>query len=230
MVVARGAGRDGLRPMIKRVLKRAGTELNQRSRKLVSRVTPYQPMGQGQRLLDAQYTSAEWDYLRSIEEAPRFGIVSAYCRHLASNGSVLEIGCGEGFLLEQLDRSRYRHFTGVDISKVAIDRAQALEDDRTVFLRAEAESYVPDRTFDVIIFNEVLEYFDEPLELARRYEPFLAPGGHFVASMFAAPYTSRTQRIWKQLERRYDVRAHSRVSIGRDYLWNIKVLRVPTSA
>ena len=230
MVVARGAGRDGLRPMIKRVLRRAGIELDHRSRKLVSWLRPYQPMGQGQSLLDAQYASAEWDYLRSIEEAPRFGIVSAYCRLLATNGALLEVGCGEGFLLEQLDRSRYRHFTGIDISEVAIQRARALEDDRTVFVRAEAEDYTPDRTFEVIVFNEVLEYFDEPLELVRRYEPFLAPGGHFVASMFAAPVTSRSQRIWKRLESRYEVAAHSRVRIGRDYQWNVKVLRVPPSA
>ena len=215
--------------MIKRVLRRAGTEAGHRSRKLLSRVTPYRPMGQGQHLLDTQYASAEWDYLRNIEEAPRFGIVSAYCRLLASGGSLLEIGCGEGFLLEQLDRSRYRHFTGIDISAVAIERARALEDDRTVFVRAEAESYVPDRTFEVIVLNEVLEYFDEPLELVRRYEPFLAPGGHLVASMFAAPYTARSQRIWKMLERRYEVAAHSRVRVARDYQWNVKVLRVPAS-
>jgi len=216
--------------MIKRVLKRAGTEVNHRSRKLVSRVTPYRPMGQGQSLLDKQYASAEWDYLRSIEEAPRFGIVSAYCRLLASNGSLLEVGCGEGFLLEQLDRSRYSHFTGVDISAVAIERARVLEDDRTVFVRSEAETYVPDRTFDVIVLNEVLEYFDEPLEVVRRYEPFLDRQGSFVVSMFAAPYTARTQRIWKQLEGRYQVAAHSQVRTARDYRWNIKVLRVPPSA
>jgi 2-polyprenyl-6-hydroxyphenyl methylase/3-demethylubiquinone-9 3-methyltransferase len=216
--------------MIKRVLRRAGIEASHRSRKLLSRVTPYRPMGQGQHLLDTQYASAEWDYLRNIEEAPRFGIVSAYCRLLASGGSLLEVGCGEGFLLEQLDRSRYRHFTGIDISEVAIERARALEDDRTVFVRAEAESYVPDRTFEVIVFNEVLEYFDEPLELVRRYEPFLAPGGHLVASMFAAPYTARSQRIWKMLESRYEVVAHSRVRVARDYQWNIKVLRVPASS
>ncbi|MGY1681938.1 class I SAM-dependent methyltransferase [Geodermatophilus sp. SYSU D01176] len=201
--------------------------MSHRSRKLLSWVTPYRPMGQGQRLLDAQYASAEWDYLRSIVEAPRFGVVSAYCRLLASDGSLLEIGCGEGLLVEQLDRSRFKHFTGVDISAVAIERARALEDDRTVFVRAEAETYVPDRVFEVIVFNEVLEYFDEPLELVRRYEAFLVPGGHLVASMFAAPYTARTQRIWRQLESRYEVAAHSRVRTARDYTWNVKVLRVP---
>src|SRR3954451_11765307 len=101
--------------MIKRVLGRVGIEAMNRSRKLASLVLPYEPMEQGKELLDAQYSSAEWDYLRSIGEAPRFGVVSAYCRHLASNGSLLEIGCGEGFLLEHLDRSCYEHFTGVDI-------------------------------------------------------------------------------------------------------------------
>jgi SAM-dependent methyltransferase len=215
--------------MIKHTLKRVGIEAVNGGHKLVSLLRPYEPMGQGRELLDAQYASADWDYLRSIGEAPRFGVVSAYCRQLASNGSVLEIGCGEGFLLEHLDRSRYRHFTGIDISSVAIDRARALEDDRTTFLCTDAESYVPDRSHDLIVFNEVLEYFDDPLALVQRYEPFLTGDGSFVASMFAGIRTARSRRIWKALAAAYDITAHTRVSTHRSYLWNIKVLRPRTT-
>ncbi len=211
--------------MIRQGLKRAGIEAGNRGRKLLSMLKPYEPMGQGRDLLDAQYAAAEWDYLRSIGETPRFGVVSAYCRLLGSNGSLLEIGCGEGLLLEQLDRSRFRHFTGIDISSVAIDRARKLEDERTTFARADAQTYVPDRIFDVIVFNEVLEYFDDPLALVQRYEPFLAKDGHLVVSMFAGIDTARTRRIWKRLAGVYDVVAHTRVATQRNYLWNIKVLR-----
>jgi 2-polyprenyl-3-methyl-5-hydroxy-6-metoxy-1,4-benzoquinol methylase len=168
--------------MIRQRVKRVSTEVGNRGRKLLSTLKPYQPMGQGKALLDAQYTAAEWDYLRSIGEAPRFGVVSAYCRLLASGGSVLEIGCGEGILLEHLDRSRFAHFTGVDISSVAIERARGLADERTTFACADAEAYVPDRAYDVIVFNEVLEYLDDPLAVVRRYEAFVQPEGHFVAS------------------------------------------------
>ncbi len=215
--------------MIERLVKRLGVEVTNRTRKLLSMVKPYQPMGQGRELLDSQYAAADWEYLRSINEAPRFGVVSAYCRLLASDGDLLEIGCGEGFLLEQLDRSRFSRFTGVDISSVAIDRARKLEDERTSFVCADAETYVPDRAFDLVVFNEVLEYFDDPLALVRRYEQFLAPGGHFIVSMFDPPVTVRTQRIWKRLQNRYDVIARSRVAISRDYVWNVRVLRAPVS-
>ncbi len=214
--------------MLKQRIKRAGLEVVNGGYKLVSMLKPYEPMGQGRELLDAQYAAADWDYLRSSGEAPRFGVVSAYCRLLASNGSVLEVGCGEGFLLEHLDRSRYRHFTGIDISSVAIDRARGLEDDRTTFVCSDAESYVPDRRHELIVFTEVLEYFDDPLALVQRYEPFLTENGCFIVSMFSGIRTARSRRIWRGLASEYDTAAHTRVSTHRSYLWNIKVLR-PTS-
>jgi 2-polyprenyl-3-methyl-5-hydroxy-6-metoxy-1,4-benzoquinol methylase len=216
--------------MIKQTIKRVGIRATHAGRKAVSLLKPYEPMGQGRELLDAQYAAAEWDYLRSISEAPRFGVVSAYCRQLATNGAILEIGCGEGFLLEQLDRSRYGQFTGVDISSVAIERARGLADARTTFVSSDAESYVPDRTYDVIVFNEVLEYFDDPFALVQRYEPYLSPSGHFVVSMFDPPVTVRTRKIWKTLGRRYGEVAHTRVRTHRDFVWNIRVLRVPDAS
>lgn len=209
-------------------MRRAVAAAN-RGRKLLSVVQPYEPMGQGKELLDAQYAGAEWDYLRGIGEAPRFGVVSAYCRLLGSDGSLLEVGCGEGFLLEHLDRSRYAQFTGVDISSVAIERVRKLEDERTTFVCSDAETYVPDRTFDLIILNEVLEYFDDPLALVQRYEPFLAEEGHIIVSMFAGIHTARTRRIWKRLDSVYDVVAHTKVSTNPEYLWNIKVLKPHSS-
>ncbi|MGR7024931.1 class I SAM-dependent methyltransferase [Geodermatophilus sp. URMC 62] len=214
--------------MIKQVTARATSEVRNRTAKLLSLVKPYEAMPQGRALLDAQYEAADWDYLRSITEAPRFGVVAAYCHRLAGSSTLLEVGCGEGILLEHLDRSRFDHYTGVDISSVAIDRARALEDHRVTFVCASAEDYVPERTHQLIVFNEVVEYFDDPLDVVRRYEPFLAPDGRVVVSAFAGVDTARTRRIWKQLGRRYETEAHTRVSTQRDHLWNIKVLRPPS--
>ncbi len=200
-----------------------------RARKALSLVMPYKPMEQGRVLLDRQYLADEWSYLRSIEEAPRFGIVSAYCRALATGGSILEIGCGEGVLLEQLDRTRFGRFTGVDISSVAITRAQSLADECADFACADAERYIPHQAYELIVFNEVLEYFDDPLRLVQRYDEHVTPGGHFVVSMFAGVDTARTRRIWRRLDDRYEAAASSRVTTMRDHTWIIKAYKVHNS-
>jgi 2-polyprenyl-6-hydroxyphenyl methylase/3-demethylubiquinone-9 3-methyltransferase len=210
--------------MIQGLLRRASTDMVQGVQKLLSMVMPYRPMGQGQALLDSQYEAADWDYLRSAGEAPRFGVVAAYCQYLSLNGSVLEIGCGEGILFEHLHRARISEYVGVDISTVAIDRARAFEGERVKFVCADADVFEPKRKFDIIVFNEVLEYFDDPAALVLRYEPFLADGGKFVVSMFSARWTARTRHIWRALQARYEVAAHTRVATSRDHLWNIKVL------
>ncbi len=210
--------------MLEARVRRAVTAVDRRGRKLLSYVQPYRPMGQGGVLLDEQYASAEWDYLRSFGEAPRFGVVASYCRLVAPRGSILEVGCGEGFLSEHLAHEAFSSFEGIDISAVAIERAQALADAKTTFRCADAESYVPERRFDVIVFNEVLEYFDDPLALVRRYDQYLEPGGSVIVSMFAGLDTARTRRIWKWLHAHYQTRAHAKVSTQRGYLWTIKVL------
>lgn len=197
-----------------------------RWQRFLSILKPYEPMPGGKQLLDAEYAHGKWDYLRSIGELPRLGIVSSLCSVFARGGSILEIGCGDGMLLEQLNRRCYSYFRGVDISSVAISRARRLQDGQSAFVCAGAEGYVPERSFDLVIFNEVMEYFTDPLAVAIRYETFVAERGHFIVSMFAGIDTARTRHIWRRLESRYVPIAHVRVSTQRDYLWNIKAFRV----
>lgn len=213
--------------VIGRVARRTVDEVRNRGGKLLSLVLPYRPMEQGRDLLDAQYASAYWAYLRSLPETPRFGVVAAYCHRLATGGSVLEVGCGEGILLDHLDRNRFASYTGVDISAVAIDRARRLGNDRTSFVCASAEEYVPEHAHQVISFTEVMEYFDDPVAVIQRYEPFLAEGGHFIVSMFAGAHTARTRRIWSRLGARYETIARAKVSTEPDHTWHVRVLQPP---
>jgi 2-polyprenyl-3-methyl-5-hydroxy-6-metoxy-1,4-benzoquinol methylase len=211
--------------MLKRIAKRASTELSDRGRKLASAFKPYSAMEYDKAALDAQYAAGQWDYLGSIDEAPRFGAVSAYCRLLATGGSLLEIGCGTGLLVQQLDRARYKTYTGVDLSSEAISRASSLANDHTTFVAADARTFVPSEAVDLIVFNEVLEYFADPLGLVRRYEPFLRPEGSFVVSLYDEPFTVRTRRIWRMLHGRYETVARTRVQTLRHYTWDIEALR-----
>jgi ubiquinone/menaquinone biosynthesis C-methylase UbiE len=205
-----------------RRLRSAARIAGEGASKLVSMALPYQPMGQGAALLDAQYEAAEWDYLRSLEEVPRLGVVSSYCRALGAGGAILEIGCGEALLFEHLDSGKYAHFMGIDISDLAIARTRRFWSDSVEFRVADAELFVPDRKFDLIVFNEVLEYFSDPWALVRRYEQFAAKDAHFIVSMFAGLETARTAKIWRGLGKRYRQVAHARLSTKFRYVWNVK--------
>ena len=196
-------------------------------RRWLSAVLPYRPIEGGQELLDAEYANGMWDYLRGTTELSRFSIVMGYCHYFRPEGKILEIGCGEGILQERLCPTRYSRYIGLDISTEAIQRASQKQDEKTFFVREDAAVYVPDTRFDLIIFNECLEYFDAPLSILRRYETFLETDGLYIVSMFVGTDTVRTKRIWKNLEAIYRLEAETHVSTKKGYSWLIKVL-IPT--
>ena len=165
--------------------------------------------------------------MRGTTEVSRFSIVMGYCHYFRPEGKILEIGCGEGILQERLCPTRYSRYIGLDISTEAIKRASRKQDEKTFFVREDAAVYVPDTRFDLIIFNECLEYFDAPLSILRRYETFLETDGLYIVSMFVGTDTVRTKRIWKNLEAIYRLEAETHVSTKKGYSWLIKVL-IPT--
>ena len=200
------------------------------ARRWLSRVLPYRTMEGGRERLDAQYARGSWDYLRSLDEFARFSVLAGYCHYLKPGGRILEIGCGEGILQERLDPARYARYVGVDISEEAIRRALARSNGRTAFVCADAAAWEPGEAFDLIAFNECLEYFDDPVGLVRRYEPSLAPDGAFLVSMFAGLDTTRTRRIWRWLEEVYEVADATRVTNRKGLTWVLEVLRPCASA
>lgn len=194
----------------------------------LSLVLPYRKMRGGREKMDSDYAHGKWDYLHGIEEMGRFSILVGYCHFLKPGARILEIGCGEGILQERLDPARYSRFVGVDVSAEAIQRARP--DEKTAFICADAAVWEPGETFDLIVFNECLEYFDDPLAVVRHYEPSLAPGGAFLVSMFAGIETARTRRIWKWLESVYAVEDATSVTNKGGFTWVLKVLRPCASA
>ena len=185
---------------------------------------PYRPMRGGGDRLDAEYASGEWDYLRGDAELPRFGVVAICCTRFAGGGRILEVGCGEGVLAGQLV-GRCAGYGGVDVASPAMARARGRRLRGFTFVAGDAAVLTPDGLFDVIVFNEVLEYFRDPLGLVRRYEPALSDGGTFIVSQFLAPDNARTRRIWRMLHPLYAPELQTRVSTGPRLAWRIEVLR-----
>jgi len=193
------------------------------AKRWLSRFMPYQASTADQTVFDAEYANGAWQCLRSVTELPRFSVITGYCQYYKPLGAILDIGCGEGILQESLGPARYQRYVGVDFSQEAIQLARPKQDEKTSFVHADARTYVPAAAFDVIIFNECLYYFADPLAVVRRYEPFLAPNGIYIVSMFAEQETVRTKFIWKMLAQVYPRVAETMVSTRARHRWFIKV-------
>jgi 2-polyprenyl-3-methyl-5-hydroxy-6-metoxy-1,4-benzoquinol methylase len=194
-------------------------------RRSVTRVLPYRPMAGGRELLDAQYAAGDWDYLRDLSELSRFSVIAGYCHHIKPGGSILEVGCGEGLLTDRLDKAKYSRYVGVDISTRAIAAAAQRQDAATAFVAGDAMHLEVPGRFDVVVFNECLEYFADPRDLLRKYEASLEPNGVYIASIFDGIDTARSRKIWRMFRARYDDIAETRVRNQQGYAWSIRVLR-----
>ena len=73
------------------------------------------------------------------------------------NGTILDVGCGEGTLSDYLNNDQREKYLGIDLSKEAV-RLGKLKRPGIKFKSTNAENFVPRQKFDVIIFNEVLYY------------------------------------------------------------------------
>jgi amino acid adenylation domain-containing protein len=86
--------------------------------------------------------------------------------------SVLEIGCGTGLLLTRLAPHCTRYWA-TDLSTVAIERLRAHfvagEDSPVRLLHREAEDFsgIPEKSFDVVVLNSVVQYFPSADYLAQ---------------------------------------------------------------
>jgi SAM-dependent methyltransferase len=157
------------------------------------------PSVPSRQMWEAQYHNGYWARLKELKEQAHNAVVLSYITHLRPQGSLLEVGCGEGTLLPQLKRLGYRNYTGVDISESAIRHCQQFTDAQTVFVACDAESYMPNAAFDIIILNECIYYFLEPVATLQRYANYLLPGGLIVISVFDSAKSSSIRRSLKRV-------------------------------
>jgi 2-polyprenyl-3-methyl-5-hydroxy-6-metoxy-1,4-benzoquinol methylase len=188
------------------------------------RLLPYNSLTVSPASWDTEYANGRWTYMRQRTQLVRYSIIAGYCHSFKPGASILDIGCGEGILKEHLSPHLYTHYLGMDLSEQAISRAKALfEDDNHEFLVANMEQYEPDRSFDVIVFNECLYYASDPVSLVKKYERYLNDSGIFIISMYDI---LRSQILWTMLEDVYSNchQVHYQNSDGGS--WTIKICEI----
>jgi 2-polyprenyl-3-methyl-5-hydroxy-6-metoxy-1,4-benzoquinol methylase len=148
---------------------------------------------------NAQHGSATWKYLGGLEQVPRYAVIEGWRQRLKPSGRVLDLGCGEGVLLQQIPATASVDYTGIDLSQVAITEATKRIRDASLerFVCGDIEKFaaVNRSPFDVIVFNEVLYYVADPSATVTRYRNILAAEGIVIVSVF-----HRKARTWKRVD------------------------------
>jgi len=106
-----------------------------------------------------------------------------------STGNVLEIGCGEGFLLSALTASGK---AAIDISTQALRQARSRTQAQFSAAMAERLPFA-DKTFDVVLSVGVMEHFIDDGDATREIQRVLRDGGHYV--MLIHVELSSSQRL-----------------------------------
>jgi len=126
------------------------------------------------RLWNAEFSSGRWSGLENMEGDCLYPTLEKYSRGKA----ILDLGCGPGATAAEI--RGYGSYTGVDISEVAIAKAQA-RNPLCDFAVSNIESYRPRREYDVILFADSLYYVARIPDVLHRYSAYLRPSGVFIA-------------------------------------------------
>lgn len=130
------------------------------------------------RALAELYARSRFDYSREVPNLK--ATYGRYLRELEHVGvdksALLEIGCGNGFLLEEAVAQGFRCVRGVEPSEHAVARAR--EDIRPFIIRDVIRPGVFGREeFAVICLFQVLDHISNPAELLDECFKLLKPGG-----------------------------------------------------
>lgn len=133
---------------------------------------------------DEEYRSKMWDYLSDISEYARYSIVYGYTRKFVADQGILDMGCGTGILYDMLLDSEKNVYTGVDLSKEAI-RMASNKTPKHIFHCGDINHFIPSKKYDVIIFNESLQYVPNTPSKLHDYSLHLTPDGVIISSLYS---------------------------------------------
>lgn len=116
---------------------------------------------------DAELKNLQETYGRYLEAIDEFS---------HGKDSLLEIGCGNGFLLEKALSLGYKNVTGVELSSEAINMAVPGVKEKIIQGAFNPDDF-EDNQFDVIFFAMVIEHVDDVNKFLQGIYRLLKPGG-----------------------------------------------------
>jgi 2-polyprenyl-3-methyl-5-hydroxy-6-metoxy-1,4-benzoquinol methylase len=136
-----------------------------------------------QGLWNKEFSEGKWDFIENTSQDIVYRYIEKYC----AGGSILDLGCGSGSTGCELSAAAYSNYTGVDISDVALvkanSRAQVADrSQKNRYFQADITAYTPTHSYDVILFRESIYYIPRQRisRLLDHYANFLHPNGVFI--------------------------------------------------
>jgi SAM-dependent methyltransferase len=102
------------------------------------------------------------------------------CKDLPDNARILDVGCGDGFhldLLQKFGKSSWQ-LEGIDMSDRAVEmgKLRGLE----IHQGTVQSMAIPEGTYDLAFMIATIEHVDQPLEVLQAVGKMLKPGGRVV--------------------------------------------------
>lgn len=131
---------------------------------------------------DIGFDPADFDRLAEVESrsfwfrARNQLIVALLARHLPGARSVLEVGCGTGYVLRALHEDAGLAVTGTELHPAGLSRARQRHGGAEL-LQADARQLPFDAHFDAVAAFDVLEHIEEDAAVLRELRRATRPGG-----------------------------------------------------
>lgn len=130
--------------------------------------------------------------------------------------AILDLGCGYGTLLNYFKKEDYSNYLGVDLSNYVISKAKKRNYLKSDFLSYNIQKFTPQTKFDVIIFNEVIYYLDNPLKELVRYSNYLNEGGFIIISIFGV-----REDLIEQFKEKLNLESHVTIKKDDRLIWGL---------
>lgn len=169
---------------------------------------------------DYKYKKGAWNYMG--DEKERYNTIVNFIKQTGINKpSILDLGCGYGALNQYLEQNDFGSALGIDISSCAIKMAKDKNYSQSDFLAINIHDFIPKQKFDIIIFNEVLYYLDNQLEIVSRFSEYLNDEGYFIFSFYGI-----REDLIQELNTRYTLIEKEIISQSDTVFWGICLYKV----
>lgn len=132
--------------------------------------------------LDELYKKSKFTYENEVEN-----LTDTYMRalnpvlaKLNKNAHILEIGCGNGFMIETFQKNGYVNCSGSEPSIQAVSKASDAVRP-LISLGMFSDSQFPDESFDLICFFQTFDHIADPNSFLQTCYKKLKKGGYIVA-------------------------------------------------
>ncbi|MEI6835559.1 MAG: class I SAM-dependent methyltransferase [Candidatus Falkowbacteria bacterium] len=142
--------------------------------------------------------------------------------------SVLDVGCGEGWLIDQFSKrvDIVQSFTGIDVSSIGLKRAEGKNISKAKFIHYDGRIFpFTNNSFDVALSSFVFEHLSDPMTTFNEMSRVVKPGGliiiacpNFGSPLFKSPCNKENRLLL--MVSRFFKEFMPRVYFKNDFYWN----------